>query len=194
MKPDRPAIGCVVLAAGNAERFGSNKLLAEIDGKALIERAFDAIPTDRIDAVSVVTQYDGIEALAEKNGFRTVFNRRPELGLSRSVRLGTAALRESCDGILYLVADQPWLKRGSVSEMLDIFLEHPDHIVALSHGGKRGNPCIFPKQYFDELCALSGDRGGRSVIERHADDLLLYEASGSELKDIDTPEDISDIE
>lgn len=194
MKPDRPAIGCVVLAAGNAERFGSNKLFARIDGKPLIERAFDAIPADRLHAVLVVTQYDGIAALAEKNGFRTVFNRRPELGLSRSVRLGTASLRVSCDGILYLVADQPWLKRASVSEMIDIFLEHPDHIVALSHSGKRGNPCIFPKQYLDELCALSGDRGGRSVIARHEDDLLLYEASSSELKDIDTPEDISLIE
>ena len=31
-------IGCVLLAAGNARRFGSNKLQVQVDGESLIRR------------------------------------------------------------------------------------------------------------------------------------------------------------
>ena len=43
---DEIKIGCVLLAAGNSVRFGENKLLTEIDGRLMIERALDAIPAD----------------------------------------------------------------------------------------------------------------------------------------------------
>ena len=39
-----PRVGCVVMAAGNGARFGSNKLLAELEGRSLIRRALDAVP------------------------------------------------------------------------------------------------------------------------------------------------------
>lgn len=189
-KPDSINVGCVILAAGNSVRFGSNKLLTVINGKPMIERAFDAIPTEKLSDIAVVTHYERIEKLAEKYGFQVVINDHPELGISRSVMLGTAALKDRCGGILYQVADQPWLKRESVSRMIDVFCEHPDRIVVMSSGGKRGNPCIFPRAYFDELCELSGDRGGRAVIKRHEDDLISFEVSASELEDVDTPEDM----
>ena len=191
MKSSDPiTIGCVILAAGNSVRFGENKLLAEIDGKAMIERAFEAIPAEKLCSVAVVTQYESIVKLAENSGFQTIINRHPELGLSHSVKLGTTPLKDQCDGILYMVADQPWLKRESVARMLNVFREHPDCIVSMSSGGKRGNPCIFPKATFNELCSLSGDKGGRTVIERHEDQLILFEVDENELKDIDTPNDI----
>lgn len=183
-------IGCVILAAGSAERFGSNKLLTDISGKPMIDRAFDAIPAEKLSDIIVVTQYDAIAELADQRGFRTIINHHPELGISRSVMLGTTALKDHCDGILYQVADQPWLKRESVSRMIDVFRNHPDHIVSMSSSEKRGNPCIFPKAYFNELCALSGDKGGRAVIERHEDHLILFEVSAVELTDVDTPKDI----
>lgn len=191
-RTDQPAVGCVILAAGNAVRFGANKLLAVIDGSAMIARTFAAVPADKLCDVVVVTQYDRIASLAEASGFRPIINRRPERGVSHSVMLGTAALAESCDGILYMVADQPWLQRESVAQMLDLFLSRPDRIVGMSSGGKRGNPCLFPKVYFDELCRLTGDKGGRSVIERHPDDLILFEVPAKELADVDTPDDLTD--
>ena len=40
-------LGCVVMAAGNARRFGENKLAAGVGGRSLILRALDAgIPPD----------------------------------------------------------------------------------------------------------------------------------------------------
>ncbi|MCR5636843.1 MAG: nucleotidyltransferase family protein [Clostridiales bacterium] len=186
-------VGCVVLAAGNSVRFGENKLLAKIDGKSMIEHALEAIPKEKLSYVVVVTQYESIAKLAEKFGFKYITNEHPELGLSHSVKLGTQALGSKCDGIIYQVSDQPWLKRESVSQMLDFFRDNPNCIISMSSDGRRGNPCIFPKAYYKELCGLSGDRGGRSVIELHEDNLLLFEVPETELIDVDTPEIIENI-
>ena len=95
-------LGCVIMAAGNAVRFGANKLEAELDGKPLIRRAFEAVPAGVFDRVVVVTQYPAVAALAREFGFTPVRNDRPGDGLSRTVRLGTQALAQ-CDGIAFLV-------------------------------------------------------------------------------------------
>ena len=50
-------IGCIVMAAGNARRFGSNKLDARVEGKTLLRRALEAVPAACFDRVAVVTQY-----------------------------------------------------------------------------------------------------------------------------------------
>ena len=75
-------LGCVIMAAGNAVRFGANKLEAELDGKPLIRRAFEAVPAGVFDRVAVVTQYPAVAALAREFGFEPVRNDRPGDGLS----------------------------------------------------------------------------------------------------------------
>ena len=48
-------LGCVLMAAGNATRFGENKLLAEFMGRPLIEHALRAIPKDAFKKAAVIT-------------------------------------------------------------------------------------------------------------------------------------------
>ena len=177
-------IGCVVLAAGNARRFGSNKLKAEVDGESLIRRALEAIPSGLVTVV--VSQYPEILALAGEYGFAAVLNDQPGLGLSRSVRLGLEQLLD-CDGVLFLVADQPWLKRDSAEALAALWAQNPGKIAAMAHDGVRGNPCLFPARFYPELLELTGDRGGSAVIRRHEDALILLETDALELADVDTP-------
>jgi len=178
-------IGCVVMAAGDARRFGENKLAAEFDGKSLIRRALDAVPAQLLHQTTVVTQYPEVEALAQEYGFLPVRNPHPDWGISYTIRLGLEALND-CDAALFQVSDQPMLKRRSVENALALFQKHPQQIVALGHGGVRGNPCIFPASFFPELLALQEDHGGSSVIRRHEDLLLLYDVPAQELEDADT--------
>ena len=185
-------IGCLVMAAGSGSRFGRNKLEAVIDGKTLLRRALEAVPREEFACVTVVTQYDGAAALAEEFGFAVVRNDRPEDGLSRTVRLGTEAMA-SCGAIMYQVADQPLLERDTVRREVELFRTHPDRIVGLGHNGVRGNPCIFPRRFFPELMALTGDTGGNTVIRAHPESLLLYETAAAELRDVDTVEALAAI-
>ena len=191
--PKELSVGCVVMAAGNAKRFGENKLAASLDGKSLIERALDAVPREQFSRVVVVTQYAAVEALALARGFDVLWNRHPDWGISHTIRLGTEELQKDCDAICYMVSDQPLLKRGSIAGAVSFFRENSEHIVGLAHDGTRGNPCIFPRKFFPELIALREDHGGNTVIRAHEDALRLYEVDKQELTDVDTPRALRDL-
>lgn len=180
-------IGCIVMAAGNARRFGSNKLDARVEGKTLLRRALEAVPAACFDRVVVVTQYPQGMDLAREMGFLPVENPRPDLGLSHTIALGMAHMQDM-DGVMFQVSDQPLLRRDSVERLVAAFCRHPDRLAALAHDGVRGNPCLFPASLFPELTALEGDHGGSAVIRRHPDLLLLVEAPPQELTDVDTPQ------
>ena len=178
-------IGCLIMAAGNASRFGENKLTASFAGKSLFSLALAAIPADTFARVTVVSQYPALLQETEQAGFHAIRNDRPDDGISRTIRLGTEAMAD-CAGILYMVADQPLLRQETVLRIVQDWRQHPSCIVGAAHNGHRGNPCLFPARFFPELCALEGDRGGSSVIRRHEDALLLVEADEHELFDCDT--------
>jgi molybdenum cofactor cytidylyltransferase len=78
--------------------------------------------------------------------------------------------------------------------------EHLDAVIAASRAGdpaeivvptfdrKRGNPVLWPRRYFAEIAALSGDVGARALIDRHADHLRLVAIDDPAiLVDVDTP-------
>lgn len=177
--------GCVVMAAGNARRFGENKLAAALRGRSLILRALEAVPTEKFSTVVVVTQYPEVMRLAEDFHFAAIHNPHPEYGISHTIQLGLTALRD-CGGVLFQVSDQPLLRRESVAQLVDLWHSQPEKIAALGHSGVRGNPCLFPARFFPELLELKEDRGGSTVIRRHESELVLLEADAAELFDVDT--------
>ena len=186
-------IGCVVMAAGNAARFGKNKLAAEVNGKPLIRHALEAVPKELFWRVAVVTQYPEIADMAREFGFEAMQNRYPDYGISHTIALGTQALSE-CDAILYMVSDQPLLDSSSVERVVTCWRDHPRYIVGAAHNGKRGNPCIFPREFYGELLALTEDHGGNSVIRCHPDRLITVEVAQRELTDVDTPQALKDLQ
>ena len=188
-----PKLGCLIMAAGNASRFRANKLAAEFDGKPLIRHALDAVPKALFDKVVVVTQYPQIAAMARESGFLPLENPHPDYGISYTIRLGTRELLD-CDAILYMVSDQPLLDASSVERIVEQWRQHPRCIVGAAHEGKRGNPNIFPREFYGELLALTEDHGGNTVIRAHPDRLLLVEVPEEELTDVDTPQALHGLE
>ena len=96
---NRPKIGCIVMAAGNARRFGDNKLAAQLRGRSLILRALEAVPAEKFDKVVVVTQYPEVMRLAGEFRFAAVHNPHPDYGISHTIALGLTELRD-CGGEL----------------------------------------------------------------------------------------------
>lgn len=178
-------LGCVVMAAGSAKRFGANKLAAQLRGRSLILRSLESVPPEAFERVVVVTQYPEIMRIVKDFHFASILNDQPQEGLSHTIHLGLTALRD-CDGALFQVSDQPLLRRESVLALTKLWCLQPEGIAALGHDGVRGNPCIFPAALFPDLMALTGDRGGSTVIRRHEDLLTLMEVPAEELYDVDT--------
>ena len=185
-------VALVLMASGAGRRFGANKLLQTVDGLPLARRVMAACPPELFTPPLVVSRYPEILSLAEELGYTPIFNGGADEGISATVRLGTAAAQAAgADGALFAVADQPWLTRASVERVIAAFASHPDTIPALSWQGKKGNPCLFPRELFPELSALTGDTGGGAVIKAHRDRLRLVEThSPAELLDVDTPADL----
>lgn len=185
-------IGCVIMAAGNASRFGRNKLKEFLGGKTLFCRTLEAIPAHCFARMVVVSRYAEFADCAGPLPFPFIYNDSPEKGISHTIQLGLNAL-QGCDGVLFCVSDQPLLRRETIAQLTALWKKNPDKIAAPAHKGVRGNPCLFPARFFPELLALTGDKGGSAVIRRHEEDLVLLEVDARELMDADTPEALAEI-
>lgn len=187
---EREKIACIMMAAGAGARFGGGKLTSLFRGRMLIEYALDAVPAAELCGVYVVSGDPIVLETARARGFTAVENDRPEDGVSRTIRLGLEAAG-ACGAAMFMVADQPMLRRRSVEGLIASYRAEPDRIAALACDGRKGNPCIFPARYFSELARLAGDQGGSAVIRKHPDALRLTEVSAEELVDLDTREEMA---
>ena len=187
-------LACLLTAAGTGSRFGEDKLRMPVGGEPMGVRALNVLCQAPFDLKVLVTSEDKgyLMAAAWEKGFAVVINPAPERGMSSSVRMGTAHILKTgtYDGILYAVADQPNLSADTVKRLAEAFLHEPRYIWAPVADGRRGNPVIFPAFLFAELLEVEGDRGGRQVIAAHPELLRTIDVSSTELKDIDTKEDM----
>lgn len=143
-------------------------------------------PGGDVRRVTVVSQYPALLEEASLAGFDTILNDRPEDGISRTIRLGTQAMAD-CAGILYMVADQPLLRAGTVRRVVDAWRANPDCIGRCGAQRKARQPVPVPGAVLPGSCAhWRLTAGGSSVIRRHEDALLLVEAGERELFDCDT--------
>ncbi len=184
----------IMLAAGNSRRFGSNKLLYEIEGKPMylhvleqLKQVQKKIPDS---GIIVVTQYQEIKETAQKYGAKVYINPEPERGISSSLKIGLEAAR-SAEYCLFAVADQPWITAGTILALIDTYKKSGRGMAAVKRGGMIGNPCIFSQKYYPELKALTGDTGGKKIIKKHPEDVAFCETENAiELQDVDVRESL----
>ena len=187
-------LSLIMLAAGNSRRFGSNKLLYEIDGVPMYLRTLTKLQKAASELgnceIIVVTQYEEIAAKAQESGARVLINPHPECGISSSMQIGLAAAKES-SACLFTVSDQPWLTTETIVNLVHKFLAEHKGMACTLLGTKTGNPCIFSRKYYQELLGISGDKGGKQIIKRHPEDVTYLELKDArELTDVDTPQKV----
>lgn len=189
-------LAIIILAAGSSRRFGRNKLLYLVEGEPMFLHALHkAVMVQNrmkevISSVVVVTQYWEIKEQAEKVGAKVIWNPSPEEGIASSMKLGLEAVRKDRDqdSCLFMVADQPWIKTETLEGLIRSFWNSHKGMAAAAINLEPGNPCIFSRKYDSELRKLTGDKGGKRVINAHPEDVELYEIKdGKELTDVDEP-------
>jgi molybdenum cofactor cytidylyltransferase len=184
------SVGIVVLAAGEAKRFGSAKLVVPIDGVPLVRRAALAA-LDVVARVVVVTgaHREAVEACVADLAVERVFNAGWADGMGGSIACGIAALGD-CDAAIIALADQPLIGRNEFVELIAAHARAPGRIVAAQFDEVRGPPCLFPQQHFHELMKLHGEQGARAVLLQYADRVDAVPLSAAAV-DVDTPEDFT---
>lgn len=186
----------ILLAAGSARRFGSNKLLRPVNGKPLYAHGLAALLAAAkmrpAADVTVVSRTPEILAAARAAGAKAVESPLSEQGLSFTIKAALDALEPLAEGdyLLFAVADQPYLTAASVAALLEKAAP-PTRGATLCFGEKVGSPTLFSASLAKDLRALEGDRGGRSVLRALGGECLRVQAkSARELEDIDLPEQL----
>ena len=155
----------IIMASGFSTRLNRDKLLLDIAGMPLIEHIILAAKKSCLDEVVLVYRKEQIKNLAEKNQTAVVFNADAHEGQSTAVKAGIKAAAANTSAYMFIVGDQPMLTAKTIDCLVKAFLENPQSIIVPEYAGQRGNPVIFPSILQNELMTLTGDGGGRSIIE-----------------------------
>ncbi|SFS14058.1 molybdenum cofactor cytidylyltransferase [Dyella sp. OK004] len=186
-------IGAVVLAAGNASRFGAAKQTLPIKGMPMVRLVAMAALEAGLSPVVVVTGAYGDAVARSLDGLAVHRADNPDWtsGMGTSLAFGVtaaAAQAASLQAVLVLLADQPAITAADLRGMLEAHASAPERILAARYEDHLGPPCIFPRTIFDELMALRGPHGARLLLKHHATCVDAYDLPSAAL-DIDTPAD-----
>lgn len=181
----------ILLAAGSGSRFGGDKLLHPLSdgtpvGVASLRHLQAALP----DVIAVVRSADKrLGQLLGKEGANVVLCEDAGQGMARSLVCAIGASRDA-HGWVIALGDMPFLQARTIG-MIAERLAQTDRIVIPAYRGERGHPVGFGRIYRDELLALQGDEGARSVIARHRTELETIDCGDpGVLRDVDTPADL----
>lgn len=191
-------VGIIYLAAGNSRRFGTNKLLYELDKRPMYQHLLLRLAKlcrkyPRFE-ITVVTQYEEIFSYVsgmEREGLmvNAIYSPDSRKGVSYSVKAGIRAVESWSDACAFFVADQPYLTGKSAERFLLEMERRKAALGSVCCKGTAGNPTWFAKEYYPKLLTLSGDLGGRKILKKYPEDVCFFEIeNGKELADMDEPE------
>ena len=178
----------VVLAAGGGSRFAGagHKLLAERDGRTVVEHAVDAA-REALGEVLVVTGAAPLpQAVTAMPGVRLVHNAAWAEGQATSLATAIAFAEDddAIDAIVVGLGDQPDI----TPEAWRRVAASTAPIAIATYDGRRRNPVRLHRSIW-QLLPATGDEGARALTRLRADLVEEVPCSGSP-GDIDTLEDV----
>jgi CTP:molybdopterin cytidylyltransferase MocA len=176
------SIAAVILAAGASTRFGSAKAAARIGSRSMVEVVADTAVAAGLSPVIVVAP----SFLALPDTVEVVVNDAPERGMSRSLRLGIAAVPTDAEAAVVLLADQPTIDVAHLRALDGWRGGTP--IVVTRAGGVLGPPVLLERDAFAYVDGLTGDVGLRDLLRRGATEVTAVDHEP--LPDVDTADDL----
>ena len=183
----------IYLAAGNSRRFGSNKLMYELNHLSLYQHGLKQIEmliSKRTDCQCiVVSQYK--EILNEVK--HSIECKEAISGMSYSIKAGINAIEnlQEEDYIMFVVADQPYIKMDTLNKLIEKAYQTYAPVLSVKYLNRLGNPVLFRGDLVFDLLSLEEDQGGRVVFNNYLKLAKYVEVSSeNELIDFDTEEDI----
>lgn len=183
----------VLLAAGAGARFGGGKLLHPLDGTPIGVVAWRNLSAALPRSVAVVRAGDA--ALTQRlaaEGARVLECPDAHAGMGHSL---AHAIRNTAGAAGWLIAlgDMPRIEPDTIRLLARRLLDGAG-IVVPARDGRRGHPVGFAARYGDELTGLSGDRGARGLLERHAAEVQTVDVDDPGiLLDVDSVEDLKTV-
>lgn len=163
-------VSAVVLAAGEASRFGTPKQ------RLLLPEVLDRLERSPVDDIVVVAGAHTLETAA-----RVVTCAGWKRGPGASLKEGLAALGDEVEAAVVVLADGPDLVPETVARVIESWRRDGGQIVAASYAGERGHPLLVARAAWPDV----PDGGLRALPAR----LVACDDLGAP-GDVDTPADL----
>jgi molybdenum cofactor cytidylyltransferase len=180
----------LVLAAGSARRFGSDKLSAAFRGEPLVHHAIRAARAAPVERVIVVC---GDElTVGDWPGQPPVeATRITSTALSASLQAGITAAGDA-DGAFIFLGDMPLIPHEAAGRLAAGLGEQ--FAAVPRHAGANGHPVLLAARAFPDIAGLSGDEGAGRLLKQRSDIAFVDIAEDTILLDVDRAEDIARLE
>jgi molybdenum cofactor cytidylyltransferase len=184
----------LLLAAGSATRFGSDKLRHRLPhGVPIAVQAARHLKSGISRVVAVVRP--GMAALAaqlEAEGCELAVCENAAEGMGASLACAARAAGPE-DGYVVALGDMPFVRPTSVAAVRAA-LEAGALIAAPYFRARRGHPVGIAGKFFPQLVLLRGDEGARALLAAHERELVKIPVGDpGVIRDIDTPEDLAPV-
>ena len=182
----------ILLAAGSASRFGSDKLLHVLPhGVPIAVQAARHLKKEISRIIAVVRpQSPELSRLLEDEGCEVVVCAKADDGMGVSLACAVRAAG-AADGYLVALADMPFVRPTSIAAVRDA-LTSGARIAAPYFRARRGHPVGISGSFRAELEALGGDEGARRLLEAHESEIVKVPVGDPGIiRDIDRPADLA---
>lgn len=166
-------LSAVILSAGASRRMGTPKALLPYESHTFLEHLVEISSHPRIGVRRIVLGADAA-AIAHSLHLQAeeiVINHRWNEGQLSSLHAALRSLAEGTDGVLVFLVDHPLVSAKLVNDLIERFYTSDKAIVLPVYHGRRGHPVIFPARLYDELLHASPEKGARSVVWAHAQEV-----------------------
>lgn len=200
MSPVSPVFA-IILAAGRSSRFGSDKLLAPLHGRAVLAHVLDTVAASAragiLRAVFLVVRdgASGEARLGQESGAIVVVAERADEGLALSLRAGlervTATTPRMGAAALILLGDQPGVRGDVIAELVRRWRATGAPALRPCYADsphEPGHPVLIASEVWAAMAALEGDAGAGQLLDQFA--VTLVDVPGRN-PDIDTPADMA---
>lgn len=189
--------GIIILAAGNASRFGGIKQLLHFNNKTLLQHVIDEAVDAGAEPIIVVTGANANEITKDisKERVEIVYNENWQQGMASGIAEGVRkliTLNNGIENIIITVCDQPFVSSTLFRQLYQTQNEGVEHIAASAYADTVGTPALFTQKYFDALLSLTGEEGAKKVIKANAEDVAAVDFPQGAI-DIDTEKDYKDL-
>ncbi|MCA0901214.1 nucleotidyltransferase family protein [Microbulbifer agarilyticus] len=184
-KPAPEKLVTVILAAGAASRFGTCKHLLQQSGKTVLQQRVKSVRSAGLQAPLIITGAWHQEIQRAHPDFDLHLNPNWQQGLGNSIAFAISQLPDYAEAILMLLGDQVAVSVEDIQSLWQQWSERQE-LVCAHYRGAPGAPAIFPRALFPQLLQLSGDKGAKGLLNKHAGKMIPMASAAI---DIDTPQD-----
>ncbi len=186
-------VSCILLSAGESQRFGSPKALAKISHHSAIEEVQNSLLSSMADEIVVVlgAHSESIKRhVFNHKRVRIVYNKDYKLGQTSSLQAGLSVVDKA--DFLMIPVDCPFVQTATIDTLIRYFKQHQPSVLVPTYQGQRGHPPVLNASLKKEILALGPSIGLNHLFLAYPPVLLEIDDPGI-IQTFNTPAELKEL-